>query len=112
MMGMTVRMGMIVGMILGMFMINRRAMCMAMGTAMPVRPAFRREGGIQLFNICPQQTQHIFEHMILPDQKMILFYLARGVTVADMPGDTRQMIVGYFQQRFWFRPDGDNAPVI
>ena len=108
MIAMTIRMGMI----FGMFMINRRALCMAMGAAMSVRPALRREGGVQLFNICPKQTQHIFKHMILLDQKMALFYLAWGVTVAYMPSDTRQIIVSYFQQRFWFRLDGDDAPII
>ena len=96
----------IMGVCMGMLVI------MTMRSTMPIRPAFRCERSLQLFDICPQQAQHVFKHMVLLNQKIILFNLTGGMPVSDMPGDTRQMVVRNFQQRFWFWLDSNDAPIL
>ena len=60
---------------------------MAMGAAMAIGPAFGGERGAEGFDFRTKLTEHIFKNVVLPDQQMVMFNLAGGMPVADMPGD-------------------------
>ena len=67
------------------------AVIMAHGAAMPISTPLWREGARDPPQPRAKLNEHRLNHMIMPDQEPPGFDLTRRVTVADMPGQTRQI---------------------
>ena len=51
-------------------------MMMSVMVAAPVGPAFGLESGPDLFEICSQATEHVFDHVIGPNHKNMVSNLS------------------------------------
>lgn len=88
-----------------------RAMFMAVGPAMPVSPAFGREGGGGLRDLRIQVLEHMRNHRVVLDLQMIRLDLTGRVPVADMPGEAWQVFAADFKHRFLGGADRDTAAI-
>ena len=79
---------------------------------MPVSTTLWDEGGLQFFDISAKQAQQVLHNMIFLYQEVIAYNLAWGMTVSNMPSNTWQICMVYFEQRLRFGIDGNNAVII
>tara|TARA_B100000989_G_scaffold255283_1_gene204161 strand:+ start:138 stop:425 length:288 start_codon:yes stop_codon:yes gene_type:complete len=85
---------------------------MTVSSAMSVSATLWDERGLQFFDISTEQVQQTFYYVIFLYQEVIAFDLARGMTVPNMPSNTWQICMLYFEQRLWLGFDRNNAVVI
>lgn len=50
--------------------------------AMPVRPAFGLESSLDFFEICSEAAEHVFNHVIWPNQENMVSNLGRQMSIA------------------------------
>ena len=59
--------------------------------AVPVSPAFGLESSLDLFELCSEATEHVFNHMIGPNQKNTVSNFSRQMPIAQVPGKAHQL---------------------
>src|SRR5580698_4531174 len=68
-----------------------------------VRTAFRIERRFNLDDTPTESAQHLFQHMVAANAQRPCQNLRRYMAVAEMPGDTRQMlriVAAHFKKQF------------
>jgi len=67
-----------------------------------VSAAFGLEGGLHLYKICSEATEHILDHMVRPNAKNLVSNFSRQMPISQMPGKAHKLF------RI-FMPDFDNG---
>jgi len=57
-----------------------------------VSAAFGLEGGLNLYKIRSEATEHVLNHMVGPNTKNLTSNFRRQMPIAEMPGKTHQLI--------------------
>ena len=109
---------MMIGMIVGRMSVR----CMVVGVAGRMRVAVTGIGAAfwieRRFDLDQARTQplhHCFDHVVAPDAQAPSGDLCRQVTIAEMPGDTNQMLriaAADFHQRLRRRHDLDQPAIL
>ena len=85
------------------------AVVMLVGATLGIKRRFDR------FKPCTKAAQHIFDHMIAPDAQPLADDLHVDVTVADVPGEAREIVgvgSGDFNERLRPADDTDDRAVV
>ena len=106
----------------GMIVRRMSVRCMVVGVAGRMRvavtgigAAFWIERRFDLDQARPQPLHHCFDHVVAPDAQATSGDLCRQVTIAEMPGDTNQMLriaAADFHQRLRRRHDLDQPAIL
>jgi hypothetical protein len=97
-----------------MMMIVRVGLIVALGM-LPVSAGLRIERRVHGRKARAEPTQHALDHMVAANAQPIADNLHIDMTVADMPGESRQLVTvrrGNFDQRLGPADDAHNAAVV
>ena len=68
--------------------------------AVTMSTAIRLKGGLDLLEIRPQATEHVFDYVVWPDKKNVVSNLRRQMPIAEVPGKPHQLY-GIFMPDFY-----------
>lgn len=83
----------------------------AMGAAKTVGPTFWQEWFNHVLALASQLSNHVFNNVVPLDQQSRGFNLARGMPIADVPGEANQIGSRDGGQFFGFCLDRHEAPI-
>ena len=59
--------------------------------AVPVSSTFGLESSLNLCEICSEATEHVFDHVIRPNQENMVSNFSRQMPIAQVPGKTNHL---------------------
>jgi len=59
--------------------------------ALPVGPAFGLESSLDLLEVCSEAMEHVFDHVVRPNQKNVVSDFSRQMPIAQVPGKTHKL---------------------
>ena len=66
-------------------------MMMFVMVAVPVSSTFGLESSLNLCEICSEATEHVFDHVIRPNQKNTVSNFSRQMPIAQVPSKAHQL---------------------
>jgi hypothetical protein len=109
---------MMIGMIVGRMTVRRMVVRFTRRVRVAVTgigATLRVERRFDLDQTCTEPLHHRFDHVVAPDAQATSGDLRRQVTIAEMPGDTNQMLriaAADFHQRLRRRHDLDQPAIL